>query len=446
MVTPNLTNLNIHTIVEFIDQRRLGKRQLTILLLCGLLMVLDGFDVQSISYVAPAILQDWHLEKAQLGVVFSSGLFGLLLGSLIFSYFSDKFGRRPILLGATLFFAVCMFVTAWVDNLTNLVIIRFLTGLGLGAIMPNAMALCGEITPRRQRISVMMMISCGFTIGAMLGGFLAAYMIPQFGWRSIFWLGGILPLFTFFLLFFLIPESLQFMGLKNSKHPKIASTLQTFYPNDIIPSNFATPQSTNKASILSLFEANRAKFTLSIWLISILNLISLYFLSSWLPTLAKAAGLSLQNSVLLGAVLQLGGTIGTFVMGFMIDKKGFYKILIPCFIIATIFIVLLGNVTQMLVLFFVVVFIVGFTVIGGQPALNAMSANYYPTEIRTTGVGWSLGVGRIGSVIGPVLGGWLVQYNLPPEQLFLFVAIPSVLIIATFLVQKSGRFYNNSAG
>lgn len=424
-------------IADIIDARPLGKRQYIILAICSILMVLDGFDVQSVSYAAPAILQDWQIEKSQLGAVFGSGLFGLLSGSLIFSYFSDKFGRRPILLWSTLFFAVCMMATGFVQNAEQLIGLRFITGLGLGAIMPNAMALCGEITPKKQRVSVMMFISCGFTVGAMLGGFLAAFLIPRYGWESVFWVGGTLPLALLIIMLKYMPESLQYIALHQPDSPKIRKALSNFYPTEKIPERFEPVIPQNSMPVKALFEKQYYKFTLTIWTISLLNMIGLYFLSSWLPTLAKLTGLSLEKSVLLGATLQLGGTIGTVVMGLWIDKKGFYKILIPCFSIAAVVIAILGSTIHSLVLFFAVVFAIGFTVIGGQPAINAMAANYYPTEFRTTGVGWSLGAGRIGSVIGPVLGGWLMQAdNITPQQLFYFVAAPSVIIVLFLFFQK----------
>lgn len=422
---------------DVIDTRPLGRRQYLILILCGILMILDGFDVQSVSYAAPAILEQWQLEKTELGTVFGAGLFGLLIGSLAFSYASDRFGRRPVLLWATLFFAVCMITTAFAQNVTQLVILRFITGLGLGAIMPNAMALCGEITPKHQRISVMMLISCGFTVGAMLGGFIAAFLIPRFGWQSVFLVGGMMPAVLLGFLYRYMPESLQYTALKQPESPKLRDALQTFYPGETLPEQFRAQQVHSGMPVKALFEHGRHRFTITIWIISLMNMIALYFLSSWMPTLAKLTGMSLETSVLLGATLQLGGTVGTILMGRIIDKKGFFRVLIPCFSVAAVSIALLGNTVHSIGLFFTVVFIIGFAVIGGQPAINAMAANFYPTEFRTTGVGWSLGIGRIGSVIGPVLGGWLVQGgNLSPQQLFYFVALPSVVIIAVLFLQK----------
>lgn len=423
---------------DIIDERPLGRRQYLILILCGILMILDGFDVQSVSYAAPAILEQWQIEKTELGTVFGAGLFGLLVGSLAFSYASDKFGRRPVLLWATLFFAVCMTATAFAQNVTQLVILRFITGLGLGAIMPNAMALCGEITPKRQRISVMMLISCGFTVGAMLGGFIAAFLIPRFGWQSVFLVGGIMPAILLVFLYRYMPESLQYTALKEPNSPKIRESLNEFYPGETMPEQFKTLQPQSGMPVKALFEHGRYKFTLTIWIVSLMNMIALYFLSSWMPTLAKLTGMTLETAVLLGATLQLGGTFGTILMGRMIDKQGFFRILMPCFTVAAVSIALLGSTVHSIGLFFAVVFVIGFAVIGGQPAINAMAANYYPTEFRTTGVGWSLGVGRIGSVIGPVLGGWLVQAgNMTPQQLFYFVALPSVVIIAVLCLQKT---------
>ncbi|MBP6862748.1 MAG: MFS transporter [Neisseriaceae bacterium] len=434
----NHTTLNVTTVI---DEQKLGRRQIMILLMCGLLMILDGFDIQAIGYVAPAIMQEWNLDKAVLGPIFGAGLFGLLLGSLIFSVASDKLGRRPVLIGTTFFFALCMLITPLASTVEQLAWIRFITGLGLGAIMPNTMALSGEITPKHQRISVMMLISGGFTAGALLGGLVAAAIIPRWGWESVFFLGGILPLLLGIVMVFTLPESLQFLKTKPENTPKIKKTLRSFFPQLAMDERTqieASVSTESKVPFVALFQHNRTFFTLTIWLISLLNMIGLYFLSNWLPTLAKTSGFDLEQALLLGAMLQLGGLSGTVLLGRWIDKNGFYKILVPSFVLATCSVGLIGMLVGSTAALFATVFVAGFTVIGSQPAINALAANFYPTELRTTGVGWSLGIGRIGSVIGPVLGGQLVAMNLGMSSLFVFVAIPSVAIIAVLLIQKAG--------
>lgn len=423
-------------VTELIDRNPLGARQWMVFILCGACMVLDGFDVQAIGYVAPAILQEWQVPKSAMGPVFGAGLFGLLVGSLVLSVLSDKIGRRPVLIASTFFFAICMLATPLADSIEHLVILRFITGLGLGAIMPNSMALCGEFSPQRHRVFVMMVISCGFTVGAMLGGMIAAALIPAFGWQSVFYVGGVIPLLIAIAMVFWLPESVQFQALHGVAAERILPVVRRLLPQENIPPNATIVRPLSKpkgAPMVRLFADGRNVGTLTIWTISFLNMIGLYFLSQWLPTLAKEAGLSIQNAVLLGTTLQLGGTIGTIVMGALIDKRGFKPVLLTCFALAAISVALIGHVSQELVLLFGVVFVAGFMVIGGQPAINALAASYYPTELRTTGVGWSLGVGRIGSVLGPVVGGQLIALNWSQASLFQVVALPSLLIIGVLL-------------
>lgn len=422
---------------EFIDNQPVGYQQKIIIVLCMALMVLDGYDIQAMAYAAPLIMQHWQIDKTVLGVVFSAGLGGLFIGSLILSNLSDRFGRRPILLLSTLAFSILMLVTPIATDLTQLAILRFITGIFLGGIMPNAMAYCSDIVPSKNRVFIMVMISAGYTLGAMLGGFVATALKP-YGWQAIFYFGGIIPLILFCLLVPLLPESQKFMVSKSIENSRVLASLRKLYPHHTFNDNthvIVNEPKVEKASPLELFKNNRAFFTTTIWIITIFNMISLYFLSSWLPTLSKEAGLSTTQALMVGSVLQLGGLLGSLAMGAKINQYGFYKVLIPVFVLAVISVSLIGFSISSLFMLYVVVFLAGFTVVGGQPTINALSANKYPVLLRTTGVGWSIGMGRLGSMIGPILGGSLAKtMNLP--SLFLIASIPSVLVIIMLLVQS----------
>ncbi len=423
-------------VTRLIDDSPIGRYQWGVLILCGACMVLDGFDVQAMGYVAPALLQDWKVDKASLGPVFGAGLFGLLVGSLFISVLADKLGRRPVLIGSTFFFAICMLLTPLTHTLYQLMIIRFITGVGLGAIMPNAMALSGEFSPQRKRISIMMIISCGFTVGAMLGGVIAAALIPHFGWQSVFYVGGAAPLLIGLAMLKYLPESIQFQVMKHGPADKIAALLKRVVPAADLGTRpqFAAPEKREGGvPVMRLFSEGRAGLTVILWTISFMNLIALYFLSNWLPTLAKSTGMSLENAVLLGAMLQFGGTLGTITMGWLIDRLGFRRVLLPCFVVAAGSIALIGHSSASLALLFAVVFVTGFAVVGGQPAINALAASFYPTALRSTGIGWCLGIGRIGAVIGPVVGGELIRLKLAQSDLFYAAALPSVIIVLVVL-------------
>lgn len=415
-------------IPALIDRSKIGAFQIGILILCGLCVIMDGFDVQAMGYVAPAIIHEWNVSKANLGPVFGAGLLGMLVGSLLFSVAADRIGRRPVLIGSTLFFSVCMLLTPLATSIGELQLIRFITGLGLGAVMPNAMALAGEYSPLRKRVTLMMLVSCGFTVGAVLGGLLSAALIPAFGWKSVFYIGGVVPLFIGVLMMFMLPESMQFLVLRGKSLDKVGRWLKRIDAHAVVgdDTRYVVHEKEGKrGSVLQLFRAGRARTTILLWIINFMNLLNLYFLSNWLPTIAKEAGLSTATAVLAGTALQVGGTIGTLVMGQLIDRSGFRRVLIPCFIVAGVAIALIGRPEASLMFLFAAIFVTGFCIVGGQPAVNALAASYYPTTLRSTGIGWGLGVGRIGSIIGPVLGGELLHMNWPNSSIFMAVAIPA---------------------
>ncbi|HJV00258.1 MAG TPA: MFS transporter [Burkholderiaceae bacterium] len=417
-------------IPALIDRNQVGGFQLRVLLLCGLCILMDGFDVQAMGYVAPAIIQEWHVTKASLGPVFGAGLLGMLVGSLAFSVLADKIGRRPVLIGATLFFSVSMLVTPWAASLEQLQVLRFITGLGLGAIMPNVMALAGEYSPARRRVTLMMLVSCGFTVGAVVGGLVSAALIPAFGWRAVFYVGGLAPLAIGLLMLPLLPESMQFLVLRGRRTDQVAQWLRAIDPTVVAGagSRYLVQEAPQKGgSVLALFRAGRAWTTTLLWLVNFLNLLNLYFLSNWLPTIIKDAGLSTSMAVLAGTVLPIGGTIGTLVMGQLIDRSGFRRVLIPSFLLAAVAIVLIGRPEASLLFLFASILVAGFCIVGGQPAVNALAGSYYPTTLRSTGIGWSLGVGRIGSIVGPVLGGELIRMNWPNSTIFAIAAVPALL-------------------
>jgi MFS transporter, AAHS family, 4-hydroxybenzoate transporter len=324
--------------------------QIMLLALCGLCLVIDGFDAQAMGYVAPAVIADWHVSKAALGPVFSASLFGMLLGALGLSVLADRIGRRPVLIGATFFFGLSMIATALTTDLAVLAGLRFVTGLGLGCIMPNAMALVGEFSTPQHRVKRMMLVSCGFTLGAALGGFISAALIPAFGWQSVFWVGGTVPLLLACLMVVALPESLQFLVLKG-REPRAKLWLSKFDPS--LPIDYSTrlvvrEKSDAGAPVAELFRAGRAPVTLILWAISFMNLIDLYFLSNWLPTVMRDAGYSQGMAVLVGTLLQTGGVLGTLILGWFIERFGFVRVLFACFAVGAVGVGAIGGVAHVL--------------------------------------------------------------------------------------------------
>ena len=425
-----------------IDASRISPFQIVVLGLCSLCVLLDGFDVQLIGYAAPAILQDWKVDKASLGAVFGAGLAGLLLGAMFLSMLADKIGRRPALIGCTLFFAISTLLTSRVTTIGELQILRFIAGLGLGSILPGAIALAGEYSPLRKRVTLLMVVSVCFPLGGSIAGFVSAAVIPRWGWQSAFYIGGILPLFLVSLMLVYLPESMQFLAARG-KHALVSKWLKRIVPSATVDSHtryLVNESNETRSSVIQLFTEGRARITLILWAANFLNLIDLYFLSNWLPTIVKDTGLTISTAVLAGTALQVGGTVGSIMLGLSIDRTSFRRVLIPCFIVAAASIFLIGHSGVTLPLLFVAITTAGMCVIGGQSSLVVLAGSSYPTTLRATGIGWSLGIGRLGSILGPVLGGELIRLNWPASSIFTAVAIPAALsALALSAMDRDGQ-------
>jgi AAHS family 4-hydroxybenzoate transporter-like MFS transporter len=435
-------------IPALIDSHPVSSFQKWILLLVGCAVVMDGFDVQAMGFVAPAIVQAWGIDKAALGPVFGAGLFGMLIGSLVLSICADRIGRRPVLLGATVFFALCMLATTFTHTLNELLVMRFVTGIGLGGIMANASALASEYSPQRRRVTLMMWVSCGFTGGAVLGGLISALLIPLGGWQAVFVFGGIVPLVIAALMWRYMPESMQFLVLRGRRLDRVHGWLRRIAPEvHTGPDTRYVVHETKQdgAPVVELFRAGRGPATLLLWGINFMNLLNLFFLANWLPTIATSAGYSGGTAVLVGTLLQVGGVVGTVAMGPLIDRVGFYRVLVPVFAVAVLAIGVIGQPALPLALLLAVVMVSGFCVVGAQPALIALASSVYPTTVRATGMGWSLGVGRAGSIVGPVLAGWLIALHWTNSALFIAAAVPALLSCAMVLCMGRLRFTGATA-
>lgn len=417
-------------VAELIDSSPISGFQKRLFVLCGLCLIMDGFDVQMMAYVITPIINDWGTPASQLGLVASIGLLGVMLGALIFTMVADKIGRRPVLVGATFFFAIMMFATAQAQSVGQLLVLRFITGLGLGTVVPNATALVGEYSPRRLRVTLMMVVSVGFTAGAAVGGYISAYLVPNFGWRSVFVFGGAVPLVIAVLMYFWIPESLQFMVLRNRTvdRQRASRWLARIAPTASIDGGelVVNEESRGGVPMMHLFRDGRALGTLLIWAVNFTNVLDLYALAVWIPTIVGRAGYSGTTGNLMGALLQTAGTIGTFGLAWLIARRGFVVVLASSFAIASVSIALTGPSLGSLAALVLVVIASGWCIIGSQPGINALSATFYPTYLRSTGIGWGLGAGRLGGFVGPIVGGQLLDVW-SANALFLLAALPALL-------------------
>lgn len=424
-------------ITDLIDNQPLSTFQKWVMVLIACTVVMDGFDIQALGFVAPAIVRAWNISPASLGPVFGAGLFGMLAGSIVFGAMADRVGRRPVLIGATIFYGLCMLATMLVQTIPQFLVIRFLTGFGIGGVMGNAIALVSEYSPHSRRASLMTWVSCGFTGGAIAGGLLSAALVPTEGWKSVFLIGGVLPLIVAVVMLKYLPESLQLLVIKQRSAEEIAQWLGRIAPNTrvgVSPRFVVRGQTTAKASVGALFRNGRGTTTLLLWGINFANLLDLFFLSNWLPLLSLRVGDGTATAVLIGTSLQVGGTVGALLVGPLMDRFGFYRVLTCSFLLATVSVAAVGVPDLSLGLRYAVVLISGVCIVGGQPAINALTATLYPTSLRATGVGWSLGVGRAGSIVGPVVAGQLIELHWSNTALFIAAAVPALLACLLLVV------------
>jgi MFS transporter, AAHS family, 4-hydroxybenzoate transporter len=420
--------------------RKMSRFQILTLILCGLAVVVDGFDMQLIGYVAPSIIRSLGVDKTALGPVFSAGLLGLVVGSFLLSMLADRIGRRPTLILTLAGLFVCDTLTGGARSLHELLLLRFVTGIALGSVLPNAMALASEYAPSSRRIAAMMLVSVGFTAGAVLGGFLSAIVLPVWGWRGVFYVGSLAPLTISILMLGFLPESLQFL-LSRGRQTAARKWLRRIDPSQPDVMFNALPEPTaraRKSSVSELFSQGRATTTLLLWGANILNLVTLYFLSNWFPTLMMSMKATQASAVWGGTLLQIGGTIGVIVMGPAIDRRGFSFALCPAFLIAACGLLGLGIRDYGVTATYALAFAVGFCVVGGQNGLNALAAAIYPPNVRATGIGVSVGVGRLFSVCGPVLASQALRIGLSANAIFLCSALPA-LMCAVILGMPSMR-------
>jgi MFS transporter, AAHS family, 4-hydroxybenzoate transporter len=415
-------------IAQVIDAQPASSFVIGVAFLCALILAADGFDTQAIGYVAPAVVKEWGLQKPALGPVFSAGLFGLLIGALTGGLLADNTGRRPVLIGATAWFGAGALLTSFASSIDQMLWLRFFTGLGLGGAMPNAIALVSEYAPARRRATFITAMFCGFSIGAALGGALAAHIIPVFGWRAVFFVGGALPLVLLPLIAWKLPESLRVLVLRGGAETQIGRILDRMNtPVRPSPSCLAvSPEDLRKGfPVARLFLEGRAVATLFLWLAFFMNLLSLYFMTNWLPILANDAGLAASEAILATALFQAGGTVGGIAIGRLADSFSPPRILAGALFCAAILVAGMGFAGNDFQLISALSFGAGFCVVGSQIGANALAGIYYPASIRSTGAGWALGIGRFGAVVGPLIGAALLAAKMPVATLFLLGAIPS---------------------
>jgi MFS transporter, AAHS family, 4-hydroxybenzoate transporter len=425
-----------------LDKQGLTSFQFRMIVVAIVLSVMDGFDVQIVGYIAPILSDLWHIDHKSFGLVFAAGLVGLALGTLTFSPMADKFGCRPVLIGCTMLYALGTLATTKADSWTMLLELRFVTGLGLGGVLPCTIAVVSDFAPTRVRNLMIALCASGFAIGGSLGGFVAAATIERFGWQSVFLIGGIVPLGLLPILLIWFPESLPRLLADPRLHSRLEKTVVRIVPGWTVP-EAAGPELQvikERFPVATLFGKGLAVPTLIIWTIFFCNLLLLYFFVNWIPTVVHGLGQPLEASNRAAAVFQLAGILGGVCLTAFTDRSGRPEwTLAVAFVGIAVCCLLFGLVAgSSLYIIVASAAVTGFCVVGGLAACISFAGTYYPAKIRATGIGWAMGIGRLGSILGPVAGGMLLMLHLTPQVLFSIFSIPALLAaICCFFIKSS---------
>lgn len=424
---------------SFINQQPLSRYQWRVVMLCFLIVFLDGLDTAAMGFIAPALSQEWGIDRASLGPVMSAALIGMVFGALGSGPLADRFGRKGVLVGAVLVFGGFSLASAYATNVDQLLVLRFLTGLGLGAGMPNATTLLSEYTPERLKSLLVTSMFCGFNLGMAGGGFISAKMIPAYGWHSLLVIGGVLPLLLALVLMVWLPESARFLVVRNRGTDKVRKTLSPIAPQVVAEAgSFSVPEQKAVAArnvFALIFSGTYGLGTLLLWLTYFMGLVIVYLLTSWLPTLMRDSGASMEQAAFIGALFQFGGVLSAVGVGWAMDRFNPHKVIGIFYLLAGVFAYAVGQSLGNITVLATLVLVAGMCVNGAQSAMPSLAARFYPTQGRATGVSWMLGIGRFGAILGAWSGATLLGLGWNFEQVLTALLVPAGLATVGVIVK-----------
>ena len=377
--------------------------------------------------VRRAIRAEWQLPVTRLGPLFAAGLFGLMLGAFAVGPLADRHGRKALLVVSMIVFGAASLASSYSDGLASLIAWRLVTGLGLGGAMPMTITLASEFCPSARRSSLVTLMFCGFTLGSALGGLIAAEVLPRSGWRVLLAGGGVAPLVLAPALGLWLPESVRFLVAMGNAHERIAAVLGRIAPGvHLGGARFPDQTSPPASPVVQLFGGGLLKDTLLLWLAFFMSLLVVYLMTSWMPTLLQqASGASIADAAVIGSMYQVGGTLGAIVVGRLMDRFEPHFVLFASYLTGAACIVLISVSAHTREVMTIAVFAAGACISGDQVGGNALSAAFYPTAYRATGVAWANGIGRGGSIVGSLVGGVLLGFGWSAGTVYALVAIPA---------------------
>jgi MFS transporter, AAHS family, 4-hydroxybenzoate transporter len=418
-----------------LENQRVGSLQLRVAALCTLVQICDGYDINSIGWAVPSLIHSWHLPPPAFTTAFLWSSIGIMVGALSAGPIGDRFGRRPLLIASLAIFGLASLLSAFAGSLATLSALRFFTGLGIGGAFPGAATLAGDYAPRRLRATIIMATFTGAPIGGFLGGQVVALLLHQgFPWPVIFLLGGAFPLVLVLVIALWLPESPRFLAARANLAPRERSLLQRL---DIIPGQVErhTVDLAQGNPIKMLFGKGYALQTLLLWVIFFCSLLNLFLFAYWLPTVLNLIGMTPSQAVFASSLRDFGAIWAALYLGLMIDRVGPERSLAFHYAAGAVFIALIALVAMPYALLLAVIFFSGMTIIGSQTGANAACGALYPARMRTSGLGWALGIGRLGGIAAPALGGYLLARGLAPTHIFLIACLFAIVAaVATGLL------------
>ncbi len=426
------------SVKEVFDTNPFSTYQVGICALCFFVVFFDGFDLTMIGVALPKIAETLKTSPAALGLAVSAGLVGPLVGAIVLGMLADRWGRKQMLFISALIFGVFTLLTAWITSVEQLALFRFLAGIGLGGAIPNALAFGCEYAPSRMRATLTTTMYAGMPVGGLIMGLSAAYLIPHYGWQSLFIIGGIAPLVIGLLVVLFLPESLEFLvrqGTDKARIRKIISSISPALGRDEQVEFYSTEQKLPGVPVKHLFSEGRALTTLLLWVCFFGSFYLIWILLSWAPTMLRQSGASVQQYSLAFAGINLGSAFATITIGRLMDKFNPFTTLTFAFILAFISIVVFGQAAGSSFSAVVIVSVVtGFFIFGSNSGIMALCTVSYPLDIRASGLGWAYAIGKVGSMVAPVVGGLCISLKWGPGQICGVNGVAALVVTAAILI------------
>jgi MFS transporter, AAHS family, 4-hydroxybenzoate transporter len=428
-------------IKTFLDHRPLCAFQIRVVLLGLLVLILDGMDTTAMGFVAPALVADWKLARVALSPVFMSGLFGLAVGALTAGPIGDRLGRKAVIVSSVFLFGIFSLASSFSNDLWTLGLLRFLTGLGLGASMPNTATLVSEYAPARHRNLMITLVYAGFAIGGAIGGVASNVLIELSGWRAVLFAGGVLPIAVGLLMIFALPESIRFLATRRDKRLTVQRIMQKLAPGvlhagTVICTSDDDIAGSSKGKVAIIVGRGYIIGTVSLWIGVFATLFTLYLINSWLPLMIKDAGMSLRDASLIATLGQAGGALGSLAVGWCMDRYSPHKVLCATHVAAGLCALCIAATERTFIATSLLVCAMGYCMNSLNVGYVALAARFYPTSVRATGTSWEQGIGRFGAISGAAMGGVLLATGWSFNAVFGALCVPMAIGMVAVLIKS----------